>query len=386
MSERAQHRPLGMLLTRNFPPLQGGMERLNQQMLDALGQQWEMILCGPAGASKFVSAGVRVCEVPIRPLWRFVATVAWQAVQQARRMSPRFVLAGSGLTAPMAWLAARLSGGRAGVYLHGLDLIVPNRLYQTLWMPFLRRCDFVLANSVNTARIARERGVPADRITVLHPGVALPVVAPATDDYRRSMGLGQAKLLVSVGRLSPRKGLAEFVTHCLPAIVAADPRVQLIVVGDEPLDALHAGGAGQRARIEHAAEAVGVGSRVRFAGRCDDPTLEAIYRAADVHVFPVRDMSGDVEGFGMVAIEAAAHGVPTVAFGVGGVPEAVLPGRSGELVSAGDYRAFTATVLRWLDKEYRDAKVDDCRRFASTFAWPEFGKRLRACVSRETAR
>jgi phosphatidylinositol alpha-1,6-mannosyltransferase len=88
-----------------------------------------------------------------------------------------------------------------------------------------------------------------------------------------------------------------------------------------------------------------------------------------------------VEGFGMVAIEAAAHGVPTIAFSVGGIPDAVLEGRSGWLVPAGDYRQFAERVLECLLAP-RPAMRDECRAFASLFTWHAFGAKLRSIVVR----
>src|SRR5699024_9997553 len=106
------------------------------------------------------------------------------------------------------------------------------------------------------------------------------------------------------------KGLLEFVMQALPAIVAARPDTLLLVVGDAPSQAIHAS-AQSRQTIQQAANALGLGAHLRFLGRVDDATLASAYRAADVHVFPVRDDPFDPEGFGMVAVEAASHGLPT---------------------------------------------------------------------------
>ena len=112
---------------------------------------------------------------------------------------------------------------------------------------------------------------------------------------------------------------------------------------------------------------------------CDDASLSAAYRAANVHVFPVREISGDVEGFGMVAVEAAAHGLPTVAYAVGGVPDAVSDGVSGALVEPGDSAAFADAASRWLHAD-NDARAA-CRVFAERFAWPRFDAEIRRVLA-----
>jgi phosphatidylinositol alpha-1,6-mannosyltransferase len=144
----------------------------------------------------------------------------------------------------------------------------------------------------------------------------------------------------------------------------------LLVVGDAPIQALHAATQTHES-IQAAAQAMGVAGNIRFLGKVSDEELFALYRAADVHVFPVREIPGDPEGFGMVAVEAAAYGVPTVAFATGGVADAVADGQSGRLIPTGDYAAFAEAVAMTLTQ--RGTMCESCIGFAGRFAWPKFG-------------
>lgn len=121
---------------------------------------------------------------------------------------------------------------------------------------------------------------------------------------------------------------------------------------------------------------------VLLTGRLDDDQLDALYAAARLFVFPVKDIPGDVEGFGMVAREAAAHGLPCVAFNAGGVADAVADGRSGTLVSPGDYLNMASTIRAYLKGAVTGVDADSCRRHAAGFAWPLYGEKLRALVRR----
>jgi phosphatidylinositol alpha-1,6-mannosyltransferase len=369
-------------ITRNLPPLVGGMERLNWHIADELSRQAQVQVIGPQGSAALKPANVELREVPLRPLPRFLLESAWRALRLARRQRPEIVLAGSGLTAPAAWLAARACGARAVAYVHGLDVAVRHPLYRAIWHPLLRRMDVVVANSRPTADLVRALGVVEERIRIVHPGAALPEApqpAQALRSFREQHGLGDARLLLSIGRLTRRKGLLEFVRNALPGIVHAAPDVVLAVIGDAPTDSLLAG-VQSRVSIQAAADAAGVGRHLRFLGVITDPqALACAYESAALHVFPVRELPGDPEGFGMVAIEAAAHGLPTVAFATGGIVDAVAEGRSGRLVTPGDYdglRDAALAVLRDGEGAWRTRAQD----FARQFAWPRFGASLRTSL------
>ncbi|MHB8347820.1 MAG: glycosyltransferase family 4 protein [Acidiferrobacterales bacterium] len=372
MGESARQ-PGIVVVTRNFPPILGGMERLNWHLVDELTKHFDVQLVGPAGALRHVPDGVRAHGSPLTPLWRFLLTAGWQTLRQAGNSKPRVVLAGSGLTAPLAWLAARRSGAQAISYVHGLDISVPHPVYRALWWPVLRRMDRVIANSHATAALAKAIGIPAARIGVVHPGVRLP--APDSDArarFRAAHGLGNAPVLLSVGRLTQRKGLREFVADVLPRIIAARPDVHLVILGDAPVNALY-GGTQTPDSIREVANGTGAGARLHFLGRQSEQNLTDAYAAADVHVFPVRHIPDDPEGFGMVAVEAAAHGLQTVAYATGGVTEAVADGISGQLISPGDSAGFAQAVLRLLAAPL---PADGIRAYAGRFEWAHFGALL----------
>lgn len=370
-----------LLVTRNFPPLWGGMERLNWHMAEALARYGPVGVVAPRGAKARAPQGTEVHEAPLAPLPLFLTSAAVQAMRLARRQRPAVVLAGSGLTAPLALLAARSARARAAAYVHGLDIAVDHPLYRALWLPCLRRMDTVIANSRATAALAQAAGIDPARLDVVPPGVSLPSEdeahrAALAAQFRRAHGLEGRRILLTVGRLTERKGVSAFVREALPHIVQARPEVCLVVVGGPPRAALVARPDPPEAILAAASE-LGMQDHVRLIGPVSEPDLDQAWFAADVHVFPVRALPNDPEGFGMVAVEAAAHGVPTVAYATGGVTDAVSDGVSGRLAPPGDARAFARAVIELLDRALPSPPM---QAFAAEFAWEKFGLRVARAI------
>jgi len=369
-----------LLISRNLPPLRGGMERLNAHMASELASDRAVVVLAPKGTTLPAAVGMVVRTSPFGGVAGFLVWATFAALGEALRRRPAWILGGSGLVAPVVWFAATLGRTQSAIYVHGLDIIVENELYRRLWLPAIRRVTQVVANSRNTARLAAEAGIPSGHIRVVCPGVTIPGESRAdVAAFREKHQLGDGDILLSVGRLTARKGLSSFVENALPLILGARPGATLVVIGDDAQDALVAPRSSERARTLDIAQRLGIPRAVRMLGAVDEEDLRAAYDASTVHVFPVRDVPGDVEGFGMVAVESAAQGLPTVAFACGGVPDAVADGVSGRLITAGDYAAFAVAVID-VCKVGREAFDRPCKAFAAGFEWWSFGEKMRAIL------
>ncbi len=144
---------------------------------------------------------------------------------------------------------------------------------------------------------------------------------------RARYGLGDVPLLLSVGRLVARKGQDNLI-RALPAILRRVPEAVVLIVGDGP----------DGPRLRGLVSALGVDRQVHFAGSVPWVDLPAHYAAADVFAMPCRTRGSglDVEGLGIVFLEASASGLPVIAGRSGGAPETVQPGRTGVVVDGRD--------------------------------------------------
>ncbi|MEZ2745300.1 glycosyltransferase [Halopseudomonas bauzanensis] len=115
--------PRILLITRNLPPLVGGMERLNWHMADELSKYAEVKVIGPKGSAALKPEHVSLTEAPLKPLPLFLLITLFKALWLALRWKPDVILAGSGLTAPIARLASKLCRAQSAAYLHGFDIV-----------------------------------------------------------------------------------------------------------------------------------------------------------------------------------------------------------------------------------------------------------------------
>ena len=187
--------------------------------------------------------------------------------------------------------------------------------------------------SYTQSRLARALGPHASRLERLAPGVDASMFRPGLGGaVRASLGLADRPVVVCVSRLMPRKG-QDVLIRALPAVQREVPDAALLLVGGGP----------SRSRLEALAASTGVASSVVLTGSVPWQELPAYYGAGDVFAMPCRTRLGglDVEGLGIVFLEAAACGLPVVAGDSGGAPDAVIDGETGYVVDGGAVSAVS---------------------------------------------
>jgi phosphatidylinositol alpha-1,6-mannosyltransferase len=383
--------PLRVLfVTHSFPlpgdPLSnvGGMQRLAVGQHAALGRH----------------PGVRLSTLALATAWEdtprrmvpFMASLLAGLAGRVRRERVDAVLFSSMVTASVATLAGR-SARRAGAVLAavpvGRDVTLPSAPYQWFVPTVLRALDAVLPISRATAAECVARGAPPERVHVVPCGIEVAEFsAPAERDAARRELLAAlapevavpdgALLLCSVGRHQERKGFHWFVERVMPRLPAD---VHYLLGGDGPMTPA----------IRDAAARGGAEGRVHLLGRVSEETLRRLYRGADLFVMPNVPVAGDMEGFGVVMLEAGLSGMPIVAARLEGIEDAVTDGENGWLLPTGDAAAFARAIGRFRGRPPALAEASARARMhtEATFSWDAVADRyvrvLRGVIARRGA-
>lgn len=360
-----------LIVTRNLPPLIGGMERLNWHIADELSKDHQVTIISHTQAKKLAPQQTHFYSIPLNPLPLFLIFAFFQTFCLCLVQRPDILFAGSGLTAPIVVFWAKIFRKKSLVYIHGLDIGTDNKLYNYLWIPFIRNATQIIANSSPTHDICLKKGIKVGKLNIIYPGVSYPAKSinlELVEQLKGKYQLHDQKILISVGRLTQRKGLNEFIDLSLPKIIKESPQTKLVIIGDTPNQSLNKN-LQSKELILSTARKHDIEQHIIFTGNInDDAILSNFYYLADLHTFPVKHIPDDPEGFGMVAIEAAAHGLPTIAFATGGIVDAVKHGKTGYLIENQDYQILTKNTIDFLQGRILIEK-SICIEYAEKFAW-----------------
>lgn len=377
-----------LLVCEYFPPALGGASRWAADLVDHSDSlRWTVLTRPPDGAPE--SDPDAPPALPVResrgrhwvirlPAWRVrpstlswrTAAAAWvlraeidrllaEGIEVVHAMPPHF----SGLAALGPCRRRRVP---LVVHVLGEEIGMLGRRAsrRMIFRRVLSRADAVLSISPSSLDAAQRLGARAGRTRLL---VAVdterfsPPSAEARAAARKRWRFDDRRVLLTVARIVERKGIDRTI-EAVARLAKEVPDLHYAVAGEGP----------DRLRLEGLARASGIADRVRFLGVVPEGDLPGLYGAADLFVMPNREIAatGEVEGFGLVFVEAAACGVPSVAGRSGGAAYAVVDGETGLVVDPGDSGAVAAAVRVMLDDDRRRRMGEAARRRAETeFSW-----------------
>lgn len=376
-----------LIVTNDFPPRPGGIQaflhnmalRLDPDRIVVYASSWKR---GPEGAAATAAFDA---EQPFTVV-RDRTTMLLPTPRVTRRAGRLLRTHGCssvwfGAAAPLGLMAPALR--RAGAR----RLVATTHGHEAGWaqLPASRQLLRRIGEGTDTitylgeytrSRIAAAlTPAAAERMVQLPPGVDEKTFHPDSggDLVRARLGLTERPVVVCVSRLVPRKGQDTLIL-AMPAILAEEPDAVLLIVGGGPYEA----------DLRKLAAETGVRDSVRFTGPVPWAELPAHYGAGDVFAMPCRTRRGglDVEGLGIVYLEASATGLPVVAGDSGGAPDAVLDGETGWVVRGGSAEESAERIVALLgDAELRRRMGERGRAWVEEkWRWDLLAQKLRALL------
>jgi phosphatidylinositol alpha-1,6-mannosyltransferase len=348
----------------------GGMQRVAVDLHDSL-------LAHP---------GITTRSLVLRSAWRdrhvsvplFISRSLAAIPRIVKRERVDVVLFSSMVTAVVAAPLRRFfdrNGVRAAAIAYGLDVTTEAWPYPWIVPRTFAALDAVFPISSATAAECYARGLRREQAHVIPLGIRndrfrgridRPTARRALLKMRgASESPAEPKLiLASVGRLVPRKGVAWFVENVLPLL---PEDIHYVVAGEGP----------ERQRIQRAADELGVAPRVSLLGGVSEEELETVYRGVDVFVMPNIVVPGDIEGFGLVILEAGMCGLPVVAARLEGIQDVVHEGENGTLVTSGDAQEFSDAIMLYHAQPdvLRAASIRAAEIVSREFSWESVTER-----------
>ena len=275
---------------------------------------------------------------------------------------------------PLGWIFA-MFGASVSVTAHGLDVLYPRRWYQRMFHCMFKRAKKIACVSRATATQVYARGGKEGQVVVIPCGIRGSGIGHRTSDIgpRASAKISlfrspnpavripnpkvQSPRLLSVCRLIPRKGIAWFTAEVVMLLKQEFPLMEYMIVGTGPEEKL----------IKKIVQERGLEDTVHRVGDLSDPSRDMLYRACDVLVVPNVPVPGDMEGFGIVCIEAASWGLPVAAAKIEGIADAVFPGVTGAFFDPGDVSSAAAAIRQILSHPLDRGKILEAAR--AHFSW-----------------
>jgi glycosyltransferase involved in cell wall biosynthesis len=314
-----------LFISRNYPPKIGGLETYSYNLIKEFEQH-------------HIVHKIVLSRSIVHLLWFLPYCLVAGAVTAWRHSIGHIHLC-DGLLSPVGIILKLITRAHLSVSIHGLDITYRNVFYQLLVPRCTARLDKTICVSHATRIECQRRGVPDQKSVVIPNGIRpdeLYLDQPkAVLQHRLESIIGRTnrgkKILVTVGRLVKRKGVAWFLDSVMPRL---DPDYIYIIAGDGP-------------------ELVSIRERIRtreweqrvFAiGRITGDVRKILYNAADIFVMPNITVDDDMEGFGIAILEAGSCGLPVAASKLQGIKDAVIDKKTGYLVDEGDVAGFLKRI------------------------------------------
>lgn len=351
-TQRRRNRMKVAFVVRNYPPDIGGAEKFNFELAKNLSNVVDLMVI----QNKFDKYS------PLFHIYAFIKILM---------VKVDLIFLSDSYLSPLIPFLKFFKGRPVVVKVHGLDITYPNILYQWIIPRLTNMADKVICISIATKEECVQRGIDSRKSVIIPVGISDEFYSEKDKNELQmiifeKMNLNSKKIIFSVGRLVERKGFHWFVETIIPKLIEREKNFVYLIAGGGPY----------RGVIEEIVNKKHLEEYVKLLGKIDDETLKSLYNAADIFVMPNIPVKGDLEGFGIVILEASSCGVPVVASNIEGIRDAAMNGKNGFLVESYDVDGFTDVIIKLLENDYERKRVGmNAREFTlENFRWEKIAK------------
>jgi phosphatidylinositol alpha-1,6-mannosyltransferase len=325
-----------LVLTENFPPKSGGSGRWFWELYSRLPKEDYIIVTDTVDDSAInKQINNTVIRIPLKSTeWGFKSVTGlgfyWRTAIQVRKLTKEH-----GIThihcgrviheGVIAWLVSLFTNVQFVCFIHGEDIetAATSREQSLMVKQVCGKADMLICNSLNSQNIARRLNYDVGNTVVLHPGADCERFIPVTSDleFKQDMGWTEHSVILTVGRLQARKGHDKMI-GAMPNILAAHPKTLYCIIGDGD----------QKPRLLKLVSELKLEKNVLFLNEISDEQMIKCYQQCDIFILPNRTIANDIEGFGMVLVEAQACGKVVIAGDSGGTAETMLAEQTGFII------------------------------------------------------
>ncbi len=349
-----------LFVSHKYPPALGGMERQSYALIQGMHRYTRVHVLVYDGSENLVNFFLQLKK-------RIYATLASHAGISVLHFN-------DGLMGAWCQRFRKYPHVKRVVTFHGLDLVFPNFVYQRLLVPRFQHFDLIICVSQATAEAAIQRGLPPEKVRVILNGVDTARPTLRSKEASRQFfcevcGLSldeKKKYVVGLGRAVKRKGFSWFLRQVMPML---DENTVFLLAGPfqrkDPFKAkllyalpsflrhpieLFWGWPSDTLALRRILQEDTFQGRFHHLGPLSSEGIACLFSIADVFVMPNIAVPGDMEGFGLVGLEASLHGVPVFASALEGIPDAVHHGGNGHLLPSGEARNWAEALQEYFEK------------------------------------
>lgn len=347
-----------LFITRCYPPVIGGMEKVSYELTSHLANLADIHLIANRKGKK---------NLPF-----FLPYALLRALFLIKRHAIDIVHLGDASLAPLGVIIKSVFKLPVVSTVHGLDVTYSNKLYRRIIPKHLKRLDKLICISEHTSIECQKINLPSSKYMVIPNGIKPDEFYLAEPGSREKLqaalkiDLADKRLLLSVGHLVARKGILWFIRSVMPHL--PKDTIYLIIGGYG-----NASRGDEKEVYSRQIKDLGLENQIFLLGEVSVEVLRLAYNSADLLVMPNIKVPGDMEGFGIVAIEAASCGLPVLAANLEGIKDAVINGENGFLVESGNAEGFIKQILSYREQAQFKKRVREYT--VEHFGWGKIAER-----------